>query len=482
MNFLSRRSFLKAAGISIAALAFTKSLQAMQTPKRKPNFIFILADDLGWGDLHCYGNRYIKTPNLDNFAKQGTLFTQFYVNSGVCSPSRAAFMTSLFPARIRMHGHLDVFELNEKRGMPNFLDPNIPTVTSLLQKAGYTTGHFGKWHLGGGPGCPTPKEYGVDDHCITAGNGKTFDIKIKQAPYWLSKADGLIVDETIRFVEQNKEKPFYVNLWLMAPHAVLNPEPELMEPYKSFGPKIKEGEEPRRGAMQIYYSVITNIDTQLGRLFKKLDELGLSDNTVVIFSSDNGPEDIHLPDASHSGVGSSGPFRGLKRSLYEGGVRMPFIVRWPTGGVPANSVDNDNIISGVDLLPTVCSLADVKLPDDLKPDGQDMSKALKGKYVERKKPLMWEWREGIIGNLIYHSPMLAIREGKWKLLMNPDRSRVELYNIPKDPMEVDNIADDNPKVVKALAKKLLAWQKTLPTGPIGSGAGKNDYAWPKSQQ
>ena len=233
-----------------------------------------------------------------------------------------------------------------------------------------------------------------------------------------------------------------------------------------------------KGALQIYYSAVTDADRQLGRLFDKLGELGLADNTIVIFTSDNGPEDIHVGNASHSGVGSAGPFRGRKRSLYEGGVRMPFLVRWPQK-IPAGRVDDSTVMSGVDMLPTICALAGVQSPKDWKLDGVDMSGTLKGSPAHRAKPLMWDFRYGVAGDTLNRSPMLAIRDGDWKLLMNPDRSRVELYDIPHDSSELNNVADRHPDVVGKLSDALLKWFKSLPEGPIEPEAGKADYRWPQ---
>ncbi len=197
-----------------------------------------------------------------------------------------------------------------------------------------------------------------------------------------------------------------------------------------------------------------------------------------MFSSDNGPEDIHIRNASHSAFGSPGPFRGRKRSLYEGGIRVPFIVRWP-GRVPAGRVETRSVLSGVDLLPTLLKIAGLPQDDALGLDGEDVSDILFGASRPRRKPLFWEWRFAIAGYNINRSPMLAIREGDWKLLLNPDFSRVELYDIPRDPMELNNLADRRPEIVKDLAAKALAWQKTLPLGPIEPTAGKNDYPWPR---
>ncbi len=433
-------------------------------PNKRPNFVFVFADDWGWGDLGCYGHRHLKTPNLDNLAKQGILFTQFYVCSGVCSPSRTAVMTGHFPARHRIHGHLARATQNADRGMPNYLDSAVPTVTKLLQDAAYATGHFGKWHLGQGPDAPLPSEYGIDEHRVFVGNGPTWE---RKGDGFRARSTELIIDETVRFIEAHRDEPFFVQAWLLDTHARLQPTEEQMKPYKN-----------HLGALKVYYAAATSADRQIGRLLKRIAELGLADNTVVIFSSDNGPEDIVIRNASEHGVGSPGPFRGRKRSLYEGGVRVPFIVRWPAG-TPAGKIDNDSTVSGVDFLPTICSLAGVELPDGLSLDGEEMSKALRGTPQQRTRPLMWEWRFGVAGHVINKSPMLAIRDGSFKLLMNPDRSRIELYDIPNDPSELNNLADRHPDLVKNLSRRLLEWQATLPKGPIDPDAGANAYPWPQ---
>ncbi len=472
----NRRQFLNAVGAAAAVSTLpVRAFAGKNTTRgRKPNFVFIFADDLGWGDLGCYGNRQIKTPNLDELAKKGKLFTQFYVSGSVCSPSRAAIMTSHFPARHAVHGHFATHKQNEARAMPNWLDPKVHTVTKLLKNTGYTTGHFGKWHLGSGTGAPTPGDYGIDEHSTRTSSGP--QIEGTNDPYFRARSTAKIVDKTIQFIESNRDKPFYVNVWTLVPHATLHPTDEQMKSYQRYAPRGV----PYKGAKQIYYASVTDLDQQIGRLVKKVDELGLSDNTVIVFSSDNGPEDFDIGNAVHSGIGDTGPFRGRKRSIYEGGIRMPFIVRW-SGHVPAGKVDDTSIVAGVDWLPTVCSLAGVKLPGDLKPDGEDMSAALLGKPKQRTMPLMWEWRFRVFGDMAHKCPMLAIRDGKWKLLMNPDRSRIELYDIPRDPTELDSVAGQYPDIVRKLSERLLKWQKTLPVGPIDKEAGSNAYPWPKGQ-
>ncbi len=470
---MNRRRFLTAVGAAVTLPGMAFAADSVRKAKR-PNFVFIFADDLGWGDLGCYGNRQIKTPFLDKLAAEGTLFTQFYVNGSVCSPSRTAFMTGHYPARHAVHGHFATHVQNKARAMPNWLDPKAYTVTSLLNKAGYATGHFGKWHLGSGDGALEPGEYGIDDHRTRTSNGP--QLEGTSDPYFRAKSTTKIVDRTIDFIEKNRDKPFYVNVWTLIPHATLHPTDEQMKPYERYAPRGV----PYKGAKQIYYATVSDLDCQVGRLIKRIDELGLSDNTLIVFSSDNGPEDFDIGNAVHSGIGDTGPFRGRKRSLYEGGIRMPFIVRWP-GRTPAGKVDDTRIIAGVDWLPTVCSFAGVKLPTDLKPDGEDMAKALLGTPGQRSKPLMWEWRFGVVGDMAHRCPMLAIREGKWKLLMNPDSSRIELYDIPNDPTELDNLALQHPQVVKELSQKVLKWQKTLPPGPVNRAAGSNAYPWPKER-
>ena len=462
-------------GIALGLALLTPGLVATTAraaaPVREPNFIFILADDLGWGDLSCYGNKQIKTPNLDRLASQGTLFTQFYVNGSVCSPSRCAFMTSQYPARHRIHGHYATHESNAKRGMSDWLDPSVPNVASLLKSAGYATAHYGKWHLGHGEGAPLPTEYGFEDARTYGSNGPGWNEPVET---FFAKSTGLFVDEALRFIRTNRNRRFYLNLWTLAPHAPLNPTERQMAPYNwlSWGNGAI-----RKSAATVYYAIVGDLDAQIGRLIKELDNLGLAANTLVMFSSDNGPEDIHLTEAGHSGVGSAGPFRGRKRSLYEGGVRMPFIVRWP-GKVSAGIVDQTSVVAGVDWLPTVCTLAGIPIPAAHKLDGEDVSDILLGKPRPRTTPLMWEWRSRIFGEPFHRSPILAIREGDWKLLMNPDHSRIELYDIPRDPTELRNLVETHSDVGQQLAKKLLDWQATLPKGPIEPSAGKADYPWP----
>ncbi len=290
------------------------SLSASVSAAERPNFVFILADDLGWGDLGCYGHPHIQTPNLDRLAKRGTLFTHFYVNASVCSPSRCAFFTGQYPARHGIHGHYASRELNEARGMSNYLEPNVPNVARLLHDAGYTTAHVGKWHLGdrSGGGPPT-EEYGFDYVGTSDREGPNGG---REDPYFRAKSTQIFVDDSLEFIERNKDRPFYLQLWTLVPHATLNPTPEQMAVYRRF--RAGGSDFPHATAAQIYYSTVTDLDTQIGRLLDGLERLGLADNTLILFSSDNGPEDIHARNAGHSGIGSAGAFRGASAACTKG--------------------------------------------------------------------------------------------------------------------------------------------------------------------
>jgi N-acetylgalactosamine-6-sulfatase len=245
----------------------------------------------------------------------------------------------------------------------------------------------------------------------------------------------------------------------------------MMAPYRELSTQWPS----QRSAFEIYYGVLTYMDRQIGRILEALDRTGTAENTVVVFTSDNGPESGLIPFVSHYGAAATaGPFRGLKRSLYEGGIRTPFMVRWP-GHVPAGRVDRASVLAGVDWLPTLCRLAGVNTPAV---DGEDVSAALYGRPWTRTQALLWENRYPVYGHVLDMSPMLAIRQAQWKLLMNPDRSRVELYDIPRDSAEMNNLAARQPALVERLSSRLLRWQSTLPKGPVDPGAGRNDWPWP----
>jgi len=453
---------------------FISSLNLSGAPRKgsPPNIVFVFVDDMGFGDPGCYGNGKIRTPNLDRMASKGILFTNFTVASPVCSPSRVGVMTGQYPSRHSFHGHLAGLEINERRGMPNYLDPDVETLTKILKDAGYATGHFGKWHMGGPQDktAPPPSAYGIDVSGTVLSNGPGYGKKGDKR----AGSSQRIMQHTMDFIEANSEKPFFVNCWIIDPHSVLAPNEEQLAEY----PELKSRARDFTSATQVYSAVISDIDRQVGLLLEKLERLGLSENTLVVFSSDNGPAPIWGGDTSHSGTGSVGPLRGCKASLYEGGIRVPFIVYWP-GNTPSGKVDDKTIISGVDLLPTFCSLAGIKTNENLMLDGEDMSLAFLGTPQERTKPLMWEYRYSPWGRHIQKSPALAMREGDWKLMMNADGSRTELYNLKDNPCEVDNLANEYPGIVKKMSRELLDWEESLPGREfIPESAGSFDYPWP----
>lgn len=395
-------------------------------------------------------------------------------------------MTGLFPARVGFHHVCSTHAANELRGVPDYLDPSYPTISGLLQDGGYRTGHFGKWHMGEEPGGPTPGDYGFDAHLTTNSSGpdlrddfyaRSGDAAQEHAPSGLDTgfrpySSQVIVDRAVEFLSDDDDRPFFLQLWLLDPHATLTPTEAQMEPYRHLSPVAA----PYPGAPTVYYSVLSEADRQLGRLFAALSAAGLDENTIVVFTGDNGPEEPYARNASHSAAGSAGPFRGRKRSLYEGGVRMPLIVKWP-GRIACGDVNNDVVLSGVDLLPTVCALAEIDAPST---DGEDFSPALKSSDWSRRRPLFWEYRFPNASHPMHCSPMLAMRRENWKLLINPDMSRVELYDIPNDAMEMNNLAGERHDLVAEMTEMHLHWADELPPGPRALEAGSDEYAWPRS--
>lgn len=456
---------------------------------KKPNVIFILTDDQGWNDAHFAGHPYVKTPNLDKFASQSTWFRQFYVAATVCSPSRCAFMTGHSPARHLIHGHFSGDAENAARSMPNWLDPQVTTLPGLLKKAGYATAHIGKWHLGNSAESPPPAAYGIDYARVVNSSGPALggdgttkgsdkaDIPEKTDPYFRAHSTAMIVDETIKFIRERKGQPFYANVWTLLPHAPLKPTPEQLAEYESLAPKPTDpgfgpwmqkylaNAKDLKSQMQVFCASLTDLDTQLGRLFAALDEMGVANDTLIFYSSDNGAEDHRIGNASNAGVGNTGPLRARKRSMYEGGIRTFGLLRWP-GRVAAGRVDETSVMGGVDFLPTVCKIAGVDVPASVKPDGEDVSDIWLGASRARKTSLHWEWLFAVRGEEDgYMPPMLAVRDGDWKLFVSHKGTDAQLYNIPKDAGEEHDVAGANPEVVKSLSEKALAWVKTLPPSP-----------------
>ena len=456
-----RRSLLGAGSLALAPLA---ALHAADAPAKKPNIVFIFADDWGWGDLSCHGHPWLKTPNLDRLAGEGIDFQQFNVLNPVCSPSRTAALTGHFPARYCIHEHFAP-GINTQRGMPDWLDPKAPTLARFLKGAGYRTGHFGKWHLTnqGAVGAPEPAAYGFDEAAVFNGPG---------APAGLHDTAG----NAVRFIRASKGGPFYVNVWIHESHTPHVPTPESMERWKHLDQQ-----------KQVYSAVITDGDNDVGRVIDALKETGAEQNTIVIFAADNGPEWTGGENRKKSGagygeyysIGQTGGLRGRKRSLFEGGVRTPFIVRWP-GHAPAGVKNDKTVLTAVDLLPTLCAAAGVRLPDDYHGDGENLLEALSGKDVARTRPIFWEWR----GTKTEPDwwPRLAVRAGDWKLAMTYDAKRLELHQLIDDRAESKDAAKDHPDIVERLSKLALDWKSTLPEKPDPACISKEPQKPPQKKQ
>ncbi len=433
--------------------AYGEQEKADSRASARPNLIFMLADDLGPGDLGCYGGKVASTPHLDRLALEGTRFTRYYCAAPICSPSRAALVTGMYPGRNRLTSYLQTRKGNLKCEQVDFLDSKATSLARRLKNSGgYATAHFGKWHLGGGrdvTNAPNFAAYGFDEHASTWESPEPHpDIT---ATNWIwSPQDkvkrwersGFFVDQALDFLRRHTNQPCFVNLWFDDPHSPWVPSAEAQK---------GEGRENLRG-------VLVELDRQVGRLLAGLRAGGFESNTLVIFASDNGP----LP--TFQGDRAPG-LRGSKLSLYEGGIRVPFIARWP-GRVPAGRVDEQTVVAAVDVFPSLCALAGVKLPTGREFDGEDLSSALLGRTASRTKPLFWEYGRNNT-SFAYpkgrdRSPNVAMREGKWKLLINADGSGAELYDVVNDAGESQNLAAEQEHIVKRLADAALAWRKSLP--------------------
>jgi N-acetylgalactosamine-6-sulfatase len=448
-------------GISLAVTLCGLATAGVKAAPARPNIIFIFADDWGYGDMGKHGSTFCETPNLDRMAAEGVDFSNFTVNSPVCSPSRVAVMTGQFPARQCIHQHFQGIAAHINRGMPDWLDPQAPMLPRMLKEGGYVTGHFGKWHLGSVSDSPTEDLYGYDRYATFNGSGKNE----------IPKGDLSSVEHAETFIREFKDQPFFMNLWLHEAHTPHLPQERFMKQFSHLDE-----------AKQVYASIIAEGDEGVGRVFALLKELNLDENTLVVFSTDNGPE--HSDDEKdHKGeglghfysVGETGGLKGEKRSLFSGGIRVPFIVRWP-GVVPQGKNDDTSVLTAVDLLPTFLEVAGVKLPEGYKPDGQSVFAAFKGEKFERTKPIFWQWLGG--DKQEYTWPTEGVRDGKWKLLVNKETQKVELYDLANDWAETTDVAADYPEVVKMLTQQIADWKQGLPSEPSASclSAGRSKKA------
>ncbi len=452
------------AGVFLATASCTATTIKPTVEAEKPNIIFIFADDLGWGDISKHGHPDIRTPNIDRIANEGSEFYQFSVSNPVCSPSRAAVMTGQYPARNGVNRHFSTFEHHDNFNMPDWLDNNVVTMPRVLQQAGYKTAHFGKWHLTNREikDAPLPTTYGYDEAAVFNGPGPQTDTF-------------KLYDDATDFIKRNKDVPFFINLWIHETHTPHYPPKDSMAKYTHLNEQD-----------QVYAAVVDGADQRIGKILNLLDELGLAENTLVVFSSDNGPEVtgpkskyFHPDDpdgkvegmeplGTYFSVGKTAGLRGQKRDTYEGGLRVPFLVRWPAK-VPVGRVDTQSVVTAVDLLPTFADIAGAELPKNYQSDGESIVSLLEGGTLTREKPMFWQWQ---YGNKSGKKPMIAVREGPWKLFFYQDKNRIELYNVMRDRAESMNVASQYPAIVKKLKDLALEWNESLPVAPKASTISK----------
>lgn len=438
---------------------------------QKPNVILVFIDDMGWADFSCFGNTDAQTPNIDKLASEGISFEQFYVNSPICSPSRVAISTGQYPQRYHITSYLSHREQNAERGLANWLDPKAPMLARSLNKAGYATGHFGKWHMGGQrdvTDAPAITEYGFDESLTNfEGMGAkllplTKDERGQIGQIW-EKADILgepvtwmqrseittgFIDAAIPFMEkaQKDGKPFYVNIWPDDVHSPYWP------PYEDYGVAKEAG---KRG---LYLAVLEAMDAQFGQLFDYIqNNEDLRQNTLILVCSDNGPE---------LGAGRSGNLRGYKTHLYEGGIRSSLVV-WGPGFIKEKvkgTRNTESVFSAIDLTPSLLELTGTASPENVNYDGENKLKTILGESTSsRKAPIFYSRppdRKNYYG--FENLPDLAMRDGKWKLLCDYDGSRPEIYHIIVDPGETTNLAEANPEIVDSMVEQLVGWWDSMP--------------------
>jgi len=442
-------------------LLFTMLLAAQLTAQPKPNIIFILTDDMGYSDISCFGGKFVHTPNIDRIAQEGTKFIQYYSAAPICSPSRVSLLTGMFPSEWNFTTFLNDRRSNGLAEQTNYLNVHAPSIAKVMKAAGYVTGHFGKWHMGGGrdiKNAPGFAKYGFDEHASTYESPDPDPLLTATDWIW-SKKDSIkrwnrtkyFVDKTLDFLRRHKGQPCFVNLW---------PD-DMHTPWVPYVDRVYEGKFPMNPEQeQAFKLVLKEYDRQIGRLLDGLKQLGIDKNTIVIFTSDNGP----LPSFRGSRAGG---LRGSKLSLYEGGIRMPFIIKWP-GHIPKGAIDSASVLNSTDLFPSLAAVAGAKLPTNYKGDGENRLSVLLGHPSARQKDMYWEYgRNGYAFNYPKgrdRSPNLAIRSGNWKLLMNfHDKLKdAELYDLNKDKYETTNLAQKHPKLVHDLASKLITWRMYLP--------------------
>jgi arylsulfatase A len=456
---------------SLVTLLSSCLLLAAPLHAARPNLVLFLADDLGYGDLGCYGHPVIQTPNLDAFAKQGVRLKQCYAASAVCSPSRSALLTGRTPHRNGVYTWI-------AEGAEVHLRTSEITLPSLLKQAGYTTCHSGKWHLNGlfnNPAQPQPGDHGYDWWMATQNNAApthenpgNFARNGQPVGPMQGYSAPLVVTEAVTWLKEKRDasKPFFLAVWTHEPHYPIKSDPK----FKALYPDLTDD------VQREHHANVTQMDHAFGMLMRALDEQKLAESTFVFFTSDNGPEGDGVKSP---GRGSSGGLRGRKRDLHEGGIRVPGIARWP-GRIRAGTT-SDVAVIGSDIFPTMLGIAGVETPKDRTLDGVNALAALDGSAsrLERPQPLFWR---------LHMAPnaKIAMRVDEWKILANAELTEFELYNLKDDPKETTDLKDRESQRYHELKGRLIEnnaridaegpdwWKRLSPNGgrPKGPDEGK----------
>ncbi len=427
---------------------------------RAPNIIFILADDLGYTDVACFGSKYYETPNIDKLAEQGMKLTRHH-HCQNCQPTRAALMTGQYAPRTGIYtvGGIDRFDYSQRPLRPVDNVENLPlekiTIAQTMKKAGYATGMFGKWHLGQN-GAYHPGQRGFDEAIVSM--GKHFDFATQpqvEYPKGEYLAD-FLTNKAVDFIQRHKDAPFYLYLPHFGVHSPHQAKPELIAKFKD-KPGVGGHNNPTYAAM------IASVDESVGRVMKTLDELKLADNTVLMFASDNGGVGGYEREGVHGGdITDNAPLRSGKGSLYEGGTRVPFIVRWP--GVTTAGSRSDVPTIHVDLFPTFAEIGKAALPEGQKLDGESLVPVFRDAAAGLKREAIYQHFPGYLGaggGTWRTTPVGLIEVGDWKLMEFFEDGRLELYNLKDDIGERKNLAAEMPEKAKELHAKMIAWREAI---------------------
>ncbi len=457
MKRYSRRQFL--GSVAFGALGASAQLAGggPAQQRRRPNFVFILVDDLGWTDNACFGSDFYETPNIDRLAGQGMKFTNAYAACPVCSPTRAAILTGKYPARLNI---TDWIPGRKQWPAARLLVPSfhqqLPheeiTIAEMLKPAGYTSASTGKWHLGGEGFDPTTQGFDLNVAGTARGSPRSyfgpFDLPNLQGGDQNQYLPDRLTTEALAFIEKNRDRPFFLYLPYFLVHLPLQAKKELIARYE---PRAAGR---RRQNNATYAAMVASLDENVGRLLSKLSELGIADHTVVFYTSDNGG--LLYEGGRKDPVTSNRPLRAGKGHLYEGGIRVPLIVRWP-GAVPPGSVSGVPV-SSIDYFPTIREIAGVEADPSLAIDGVSLVPVLRGTGSLHRDALYWHYphysNQG-------GQPGGAIREGDWKLIEFYEDGRRELYHLAEDIGERNNLAQKMPDKAAELHNKLQAWRASV---------------------